>query len=270
MEKSCRIWSPVIYAELKEPRTWKGTFTYPLEDPYCRMEDMKIKPGKCKARLQGKHIEVEIACENLTLLESTSGQMRLITRRETMRERLPREAFTTWPDNPDQEFLISIQKLFWDGELKEKKVQVSLYIHYLVMVMCQEIVQVQLPSSDQEAAGPLDVEELFNQLRSEIIQAEADKMELKRKIHRYEKDLQSLRRGINRAESRTMILSEELSRNRKMIEELRTGQFYRNQQQEGRRLEKSKRGRDYRDWSEEHDEPVKLGGLIKRLFQNNA
>jgi len=270
LEKSCRIWSPVVYAELTEARTWKGTFAYTLEDPPGRMEDIKIKARHCKARLQGKHVEVEIACEILTLLENAGGQMRLFTRREVLKERLPQDAFSAWPDNPDQEFVIHIQKLAWDGELKERAIHVNLYVHYSVMIMCHEIVKVPLEASDRVAAAPPDLQGLLNQLRNEIIQAEADKMELKRKLYRYEKDIQSLKRGINRAEGRNLTLNEELSRNHKIIEELKSGLHYDHRRRESRKLDYPGKGPASPAWTEEHDESMRLGGLIKRLFQNNA
>ncbi|MEQ8176216.1 MAG: hypothetical protein ABRQ26_14245 [Syntrophomonadaceae bacterium] len=269
LEKSCRIWSPVVYAELTEPRTWKGTLTYALEDPPGRMEDIKIKARNCMARLQGKHIEVEIACEILTLLENSHGQMRLFTRREVLKERLSRDAFSAWPDNHDQELMVNIQRLSWDGELKEKEIRINLLVFYSVMIMRYEIVKVPLEASEQVAAGPPEVQELLNQLQSEIIQAEGDKMELKRKLYRYEKDIQSLKKGINRAESRNLTLNEELSRNRQIIEELKTSR-YEGDKRERHRFGRSEKGRGYPAWNEEQDESLSLGGLIKRLFQNNA
>lgn len=270
LEKSCRIWSPVVYAELTEPGTWRGTFTYALEDPPGRMEEIKIKARQGIARLQGKHIEVEIDCEILTLLESPNGQMRLFSRREALKERLPRDAFSAWPKHPDQEYVVNIHRLSWDGELKEKKIHINLLVYYVVLIIRYEIVKVPLEASDRISTGQLEVSELLNQLRSEIIQAEAEKMELKRKLYRYEKDILSLKKGISRAEGRNLILNEELSRNRQIIEELKTGRYNVDRRRERRRPHYSEKAPGYPAWAQKHDESVSLGGLIKRLFQNNA
>lgn len=270
MEKSCRLWSPVVYAELSEPRTWKGEFFYTLEETPGRMDEIKIKPRRCSARLQGKHVEVEIACEILTLLESPHGQMRLFTRGENLRERIARDAFSAWPENPECEFVVNLHRLSWDGELKGREIHLNIIIFYSVMIIRNEVVKVPLESTNEVVIVPEDAQDLLNQLQGEIIQAEAAKMELKRRIHIYERDIQSLKRGIYRAQIRNLDLNEELSRNRKIIEEL-SGSLKDKERSRERRLPKhSGQRQDIPIWPQESEESLKLGGLIKRLFQNNA
>lgn len=269
MEKSYRLWSPVVCAELIEPRTWKGEFSYILEEAPGRMDEIKIKPRKYSARLQGKHVEVEIACEILTLLENPHGKMRLFTRRESLRERISKDAFTAWPENPEIEFVVNLHKLSWDGELKERVIRLHIIIVYSVMITRNEIVKVPLESTVEKVIVPEDAQDLLRQLQSEIIQAEAAKMELKRRIHIYEKDILSLKRGINRAEIRNLNLHEELSRNRKIIDEL-SRSLHDREKSIGHSLYKPGPGQEGPTRPEETEEAISLGGLVKRLFQNNA
>jgi len=267
------IWSPVVLAELSNPRSFKNQQVYLLDEQFRSMEDLRVKLRGYIVRKQGNALETLFKLEFFCLLEDMEGKMQLIKKEESLRDRVLLQEFdhnVDFDKEPRVDFIGDIKEITWQGGLDGSQLHVMLVIDYILMAIRQQVVRL----LEQEAAelknggfqrGPHEVQ-------AESARVEDKNLELRRQLRFYEKNIASLKKGIKKAESRNALLNRESQQYQALIEELR-----RAVQEKEQRL-----GRyEARQYSEDNpyeavfpDEEVaitgnSLGSRVKRLFLNS-
>lgn len=270
MEKSCRIWSPVIMAELESPRELAGNKSYILESEPSRLEDLKVRIRNYSVQRQGRAIEVQFNIDVLALLETDARVMQLFSRQEILRDRLTSREFRGNPEDKKLDLILDLRDVNWNGELKGKEIMLGMHVIYHLLATRPQAVNVLgEEQEDSHPAVPTD-SDLLQQLQAEIIQTEGEKLELKRKIHLYETDIRSLKHGVSKAESRNRSLYNEVHQYQQVVDQMRRALMDReaslNRYQQQARMQSN---HDMITSSLSREENLSLGGIIKRLFQNN-
>ena len=219
MNQDIALWSPVIIASLKSPRSCQQERRYRYDPMIRRIDDIKIKVRNLRAERKGKAMEVWISLEIITVVDDSNGHTQLIDRKETIKERLPFQEFDS-PIELDEEvgYIIQIKDLNWDGETQGNEVVITYFLNYMVFAVREQVVTLQ--TDNERKTG--DEEEIdFNDIEIEIEQVRNDKEILKHKLFLYERDIMSLRRAIEKAEVKNTALSKELNGTRELVQKLR-------------------------------------------------
>ncbi len=264
VNKPCRLWSPIVFAELKNPRYLNREVVYSLDGGAYRLEDIKIKMRDSWTRAQGNMLEAEFKLEVLTLLENGPGNIKFFSRNEILRDRMPRTEMSGPSDQTGLDLITDVQSLQWDADLLKDTIKINVNIAYMVLAVRTQIVEIMNQGDRTHYTKEPSDEEILYLMQAQILKAESDKIELKRKIQCFEKDIASLKNGINKAENRNLILNQQLSQDKKTINSLRA--LLEEKGSEGGKNRPIRKGW----WWEEGDEAASAGGIIKRLFQNNT
>ncbi|HWP98209.1 MAG TPA: hypothetical protein VN426_15285 [Syntrophomonadaceae bacterium] len=270
MEKACRIWSPVVMAELKSPQEITAEKVFTLEEQPSRMEELKVRLRSYSAHRQGRAIEAEFNIEVISLLENEQGIMRLFSRQETFRDRLSAEQFTGSLEDTRADLILDVQDMSWSGEIRRAEILMHFAFSYSILAVRPQPVTVLQESQESQDTLALDEMELLHELQLEIVKAEGEKLELKRKIRCYETDIQSLRRGVSKAERRNQSLYREVHEHQEVIEQLRRALGHKEaslSRYQKEKLDSINPG--FAPSIINHEENASFGGIIKRLFQNS-
>jgi len=238
-----------------------------------QLEDLRIKIRDYASKKQGNALESVFALEILALLKNKPGSTKFFSRNERVRDRLLWSELQGQPNEAGLDLITDIQDLSWDGDLKGGALTMRIDMTYLVLAARKQVVNFAREESDHE--NPQDHnkgEELLYLLQAEIIKAEGEKLELRRKIHCFEKDIQSLKKGIVKAESRNLALNEELAHRQRIIYNLKA-QLENKKRMAGESPSLSRKYRQRLAGYTPGEEPLEglgIGGIIKRLFQNNT
>lgn len=219
MGSSVAIWSPVVVAQLPYPYRLKELCTYTLDRVYKSVEDLKIKVKQTITRFQGQAVEAQISLDILCLVEDLAGELCLIAREATIKNRIPILDFEP-PLDPNQriKFVVDIVETTCQGEMDGHELQVFIFIDYLLMATCEQVVK--LSTEGENASSTDSMEEALSRLSAEINRIEGENQSLRRRIYLYERDIMSLKKGISKAERRNTGLNRELGRYRQLAEEL--------------------------------------------------
>lgn len=269
MEQAFSIWAPVVMAQLNTPRRLGYERSYASERLFRLMEDLKIKIRHSEVITQGQALEVRVKIDILCLLEDPAGHMHLIKKEETLRERV---AYTEFDHSLEKEegvsFVINVNDVSFDGELKGGEIRVRLLVEYTLIATREQAVR--LWSSEQGEVNQEPLSQLFERLEAEVSRLAGENQELHRKIFFYQRDISSLKRGISKLEKRNAGLLKDIDFYQRETENLR--QDLQEKESHIYRLKHNSQVPVFpaRESSpgEQESEPG-LGGRIKRLFLNN-
>jgi len=267
------IWSPVIIAQLKNPQTVKEQVSYTVDKIFKSMEELKVKVKYTEIKIQGQTVEAQIKLDILCLLRDITGTMELITREETVREKIPLMSFNNPIGSEKQtSFVIDILNLYWEGEIRDYEICVAYFLDYMIIAIREQAVRI--TEEKQQDLESNSLREVLHQLEREVARVEKENYDLRRRLFLYERDISSLKKGIRKAENRSAVLNRELSYYQKAFEELQASS---EEKQDRIQLHnRSPYKRSYpKDSSEspeksrENDSPLNLGKRIKQMFAND-
>jgi hypothetical protein len=219
-------------------------------------------------------VEVQVDVETLCLVRDRQGKSRLLSRRETLKDRITLQQFIP-PVQRDQEpdYIMQLEDLSWDGEMVGRDLLVTFYLTYMVYGARQQVVEISKMEETDYIPAPDPPhnnlpEDDHPDIDKEMARMENENIILRRKVDFFEKDLLSLRRGIKKAENRNAFLNREVSQYQEMVKELREALErkdlvicqYQNQSPEESRPSApvpAGGGEDY-----------KIGQILKRMFLN--
>ncbi|MGI5881214.1 MAG: hypothetical protein ACOX6L_11665 [Syntrophomonadaceae bacterium] len=219
MSESLAIWAPVIISRLEMPRRLQEQYRCMFEQKYKSIEDLKIKVRQMTVQPRGRSLEIIFKLDALCLLEDDRGEMKLISREITARQRLSAQEFVN-TDIMDKSLVFVINLLNIDSRamLQPGELRIDYYIDFLVLATRDQIVS--LSSEEQGRPVSKPVSELVARLQQEINQLQGENRQLRHKIYLYEKDILSLKKGVYKAEKQSQQLNGELDRYRELTEQL--------------------------------------------------
>lgn len=272
MKPALSIWSPVITAQLYNPHRCQEEVIYPTEQRYQSLEELKIKLKDSQARIQGKVVEVVIKLDILFVVRDETGRLQLLTRGETVRERILLRDFNHVIDKEQPpEFIVNITNLSWEGELKRSELKATYYIDYMILALNEQVVTLAIENEEEET-GEESVTEIVQQLENELARLVDEKEELRRKLYFYERDISSLKKGIYKVENRNAILNSEVNHYQELVEQLQAAISAKERQLQ--RLEPSP-AYSTPNWQSDNDKPwgeearINWGSRLKRMFMNS-
>lgn len=219
MDQALSIWSPVIIAELKNPRKYHNQVTYQIGDAYKAMDDLRIKIKRTDVKIQGKAVVTTISLDILFLVQDETGHMRLIAREEIIRDRVPLVDFQpSFNSEKKSSVLIDIKNIHWEGGLAGCQLRADYFIEYVLLAIKEQVVKLFADENGgikQEAWS-----DILHRLEEELIRVIEEKKELDRRVYFYERDIKSLKIGINKLQNRNALINSELLQYRLQIEQL--------------------------------------------------
>lgn len=272
MTGSLSIWSPVVVAQLKNPRRVKEQVVYTIDKIYRSMDDLKIKVKYTEIKIQGQVLEACIKLDILCLLEDVAGEMELVAREETVRDRIPLVDLDSSLDKGQQtDFIVNILDLYWEGEVRGYEICVTYFMDYMIIATREQVVK--LVEREQEVREKSSLNEVLHQIEEEIAKVEEENWNLRRRIFFYERDISSLKKGIRKAENRNTALNKEINHYQKIVEELQNAikekekrlQLYENFRHHS---QYAGRLRGIPEKTEEKDLAFSLGKKIRQMFTN--
>jgi chromosome segregation ATPase len=204
----------------------------------------------------------------LCLVEDFNGQLHLISREETVRNRIPFGEFEPEIEqDSDLQYVLQIQDIDCQGELKDQELHLDYFIEFMIIATQEQIVQL---SAEEKADIPHSLSEVLAQLQTEVSRVEHDNRELRRRIYYYERDVSSLKKGIRKAEMRSSRLQTEINRYQEMVQQMQTAL-----RDKDRRLQNLENPyysplKQPLEAESTMKEDLALGARIKRLFLNNS
>jgi hypothetical protein len=152
VESSFSIWSPVVIAELKNPRFYRKQVVYQINKECSSLEDLRIKIKSSEAYIQGKAVDTKITLEILFLVRNETGHMELITREETVRDRTPLVGFSHLLENHrEARFIIHINKITWEGGLTGRQLNAAYLIEYALLAVKEQVVRLFAQETTEDA-----------------------------------------------------------------------------------------------------------------------
>ncbi len=265
MNRICRLWSPVILAELIRPHVVYSNFELALNKPYISLEDTKIKVLSVEAKHIGSFIELEIRLQLLCLLEDNMG-LELISSEELIRERIQPDEFSSqeWLQQRT-ELVVTINDYDYHGVLSQDKVELFYNIELMLRVTQDRVVTVSVEEqkNEQEVAH---YKSLLQELQAKIIEVEGEKAALRNKMRSQEKNLNGVKQGLSKIERNNMALIKEVEVCNTLIMDLR-GKLERQQKKPNENI--SNRGNASMLEIDQKINRLAAGQVIKRIFQNN-
>ncbi len=264
METALAIWSPVVVTQLHNNRAINEDRVYPL-DILCRsVEELKVRVKEKEVVLLGMAVEARLVVDILFLLQDGNGEMQLFKREEIFKQRIPLLDFNPPPPRDEKlDYHLRLIRINWEGELKDRELNVVCFIDYTVIVTREQVVRLR-----EETGGEVQGElysETLRKLEMQIASIQEENQELRRQIFYHVRNISSLKRGIKKAENRSAALSREVSRYEEIVQELKKA------------LPKKETGMPGLNYASpalnephaQNSEEVHLGSRIKRLFLNN-
>ena len=221
MNQDISLWTSVIIASLKNPRTSQQERHLTVSPFYKRVEDIKVRIRNPRTEQQGKSLETRMNLEIIVLLEETDGRTVLISRPEIIKERVSFGEFDRLPqlEERDVEYITQIQDLNWDGELRDNEIVINYSLSYMIFAVREQIVRLfaedDVKSSDLEPS--LDLQENLEETAGE----EKFREDIRHKLFLYERDMLSLQRAIKKTEERNAVLNRELNGTQILVQTLR-------------------------------------------------
>ena len=221
MNQDISLWTSVIIASLKTPRTSQQERHLTVSSFYNRVEDIKVRIRNPRTEQQGKSLETRMNLEIIVLLEETDGRTVLISRPEIIKERVSFGEFDRLPqlEEGEVEYITQIQDLNWDGELQDNKIVIKFSLSYMIFAVREQMVRLyaedEVKSSDLKPS--LDLQETLEETSGE----EKVRDDIKHKLFLYERDMLSLQRAIKKTEERNAVLNRELNGTQKLVQTLR-------------------------------------------------
>ena len=219
MNDALAIWAPVIISRLEMPRRLQEQYRCMLDQKFKSIEDLKIKVRYMTVQPRGRSLEAIFKLDALCLLEDGRGEMQLISREITARQRLSAQEFVN-TDIMDKTLVFVINLINTDARatLQPGELRIDYYIDYLVLATRDQIVSLSTEEQGHTVSKP--VSELVARLQEEINQLQAENRQLRQKIYLYEKDILSLKKGVYKAEKQSQHLNGELDRYRELTEQM--------------------------------------------------
>lgn len=218
MGQALTIWTPVVISKLERPCHLQAHYSCALDQIFRSIEDLKIKVKTAVVRAQGLAVEALLRLDILCLVEDASGQMHLISREETVRNRIPLEEFDLEIDRERElRYVLDVMDIDCRGELKNQELHIDYFIDFMVIGMRDQVVRL---AADEEAAGHHSLQEALLHLQAEVNRVETENRELRRRIYFYERDIGSLKKGIRKSEASSSRLSREVTDYQQLVEEL--------------------------------------------------
>lgn len=220
MDSAFSVWSPVVIAELKNPRRYQREVLYQIDRGYSSMEDLRIKIKSSEAYIQGKSVETKIKMEVLFLVRDGTGHLELITREEIVRDRTPLVGFSNSLNNHrEAKFIININKISWEGGLIGRQLNAAYFIEYVLLAVKEQVVRLFANETTEDAQREA-LSAILHQLEEELDLVMEEKEELNNKIFFYERNINSLKQGFCKLENRNAALSRELNSYQEQLEQL--------------------------------------------------
>lgn len=268
MGQALSIWSPVVVSKLNRPFHLQSHYNCALDELFRSIEDLKIKVKTAVVRAQGLAVEALLRLDILCLVEDLDGQLHLISREETVRNRIPFGEFDPEIErNSDLKYVLHIHNIDCQGELKNQELHLDYFIDFMIIATHEQMVQL---SAGEKADIQHSLSEALAQLKTEVSRVEQENRELRRRIYFYERDVSSLKKGIRKAEVRNSRLQTEITRYQEIVEQMQTAI-----RDKDRRLQNLEN--PYYSPLKERlptepvpEEELSLGVRIKRLFVNNS
>lgn len=268
MGQALSIWSPVVISTLNRPFHLQSHYKCALDQLFRSIEDLKIKVKTAVVRAQGLAVEAMLRLDILCLVEDFNGQLHLISREETVRNRIPFGEFEPEIEqDSDLQYVLQIQDIDCQGELKDQELHLDYFIEFMIIATQEQIVQL---SAEEKADIPHSLSEVLAQLQTEVSRVEHENRELRRRIYYYERDVSSLKKGIRKAEMRSSRLQTEINRYQEMVQQMQTAL-----RDKDRRLQNLENPyysplKQPLEAESTMEEDLALGARIKRLFLNNS
>ncbi len=221
MNQDISLWTSVIIASLKMPRTSQQERHFTVSPFYKRVEDIKVRIRNPRTEQQGKSLETRMNLEIIVLLEETDGRTVLISRPEIVKERVSFGEFDRLPqlEEGEVEYITQIQDLNWDGELQDNEIVINYSLSYMIFAVREQMVRLfaedEVKSSDLKPS--LDLQETLEETSGE----EKFRDDIKHQLFLYERDMLSLQRAIKKTEERNAVLNRELNGTQILVQTLR-------------------------------------------------
>lgn len=269
MGQALAIWSPVVVSKLDQPYHLQSHYNCALDQLFRSIEDLKIKVKTAVVRAQGLAVEALLRLDILCLVEDINGQLHLISREETVRNRIPLGKFDPKIQRENElKYVLDIHSIDCQGEIKNQELHLDYFIDFMIIATQDQLVQL---TAGESAEGQHSLREALIQLQAEVSRVENENLELRRRIYFYERDISSLKKGIRKAEVSNSRLQQEIDRYQEMIEQMQSAI-----RDKDRRLQKlenpyySSFTKQPPDMEASPEEDVPLGARIKRLFVNSS
>lgn len=269
MGQALAIWSPVVVSKLDQPYHLQSHYNCALDQLFRSIEDLKIKVKTAVVRAQGLAVEALLRLDILCLVEDINGQLHLISREETVRNRIPLGKFDPKIQRENElKYVLDIHSIDCQGEIKNQELHLDYFIDFMIIATQDQLVQL---IAGESAEGQHSLREALIQLQAEVSRVENENLELRRRIYFYERDISSLKKGIRKAEVSNSRLQQEIDRYQEMIEQMQSAL-----RDKDRRLQKlenpyfSSAAKPPLDVEPSPEEEMPLGARIKRLFVNSS
>lgn len=221
MNQDISLWTPVVEGSLTTPHICRKECNVAVGRSCQRIEDIKVRILNMQTEQHGKHLETIIRLETVVLLEDYDGRTVLVSRPDTIQERLSFAEFDRTPPATEQEigYITKMKELHWDGDQQAENVIINYCLSYMVFAVREQMVRLyaenELKDMGTEPDQALQVPEW------ETAPLERTNEALRHRLFLYEKDILGLRRAIKKTEERNAMLSRELSGVQKLVQTLR-------------------------------------------------
>lgn len=209
MEQALSIWSPVIVSELKVKKKYHKQSSFKLGRIFQAIDELKIKIKKMEVKVQGRAVEAMVMMDILSLLEDNDGQMQLLRKEETVRDRVELIDFNNDLVNIEMlDFIIDIDHFNWEGELSGSNLEVYYFFEYMLMAIKNQVVELNLANKIENHNEIMP--ERITGMEEEIETLKEENLGLKNKMFYYEKNFSNLKRAIYKSEKINASLNREL------------------------------------------------------------
>lgn len=264
MVKTYSIWTPVVIGRLKSPHRIKSEKLINIDKVYKSIEELKIKVKEYQLSKQGQALELSVRLDILCLLEDLLGSMHLTVKEEIVKEKIRLDDFDNYIDsNKDIKYIVNTIDVGTYGELNGEKIKVAFYLDVTVIATNEQIISLSLAEEIELEPENESLQAVLNKLQLEVQEIEAEKVELRRKLFIYERDISSLKKGLLKAENRNASLNKELEEYHKIVNQLR--EAIKDKELRLNRYENVYYSQDY---AENYD-TNSLGSRIKKMFMSN-
>ncbi|NLJ72121.1 MAG: hypothetical protein GX333_03785 [Syntrophomonadaceae bacterium] len=259
MGKAYSIWTPVVIGRLKSPHRINREKVFTVDKNYKAMEDIIVKIKECQVTAYGQNIELLIKLDILCLLEDINGRLNLTVKQETIRENLNLADFDNYiEENLEIKYILDTKKISSYGELTGNGLKVIYFLEIAIIATSEQIIRISLADEMEIDEAEVSWQSLINGLQAELELMAAEKIELKRKLFLYERNIFSLKKGLLKAENRNVTLNQEINNYLDIIEQLK--EAIKEKEQD---LSHSK-NLYYKEEYTEND--ASLGSRIKKMF----
>lgn len=213
------LWSPVVVAGLKSTRNYRCQSSYPLDNNYKKIEDVKVRIKLHQASVLGKAVESKVDVQVLCMLEDSQGQSCSISRGEILKDKVSLQEFDHLAHDPlELRYIHVILDFTWDADVDRNALNISYNLTYNLLAAREQLVQIQsaldtYPTANTSAIPPWD--------DNHIEQITEENKQLRKQMNLYEKNLGSLKRGIQKVENQNHLLNRELGSYKDMVDELK-------------------------------------------------